>query len=334
MKNVLYIIEIDQETLTTTRANYFSFAFIDKYSFYQKEKEILFLNDSVFGIQNIRYVKSERKNDSENSVNNQNDHYEITMNLISMGINKFDHLKFSESELLDVSNRNFPEYEMQIIDEIIKYNSFAKIIYLQNNHIGVSSELENDTSLNNNINSLTKNLIINSNLIGLNLAQNNLGSIGAKLICEVIVNNKRIKWLNISSNDIGDEGAYHIGDTLRTNESLKWLELNDNKICAYGVKKIAESLIINKCLKKLEIGNNNSTDIGIISLAQMIDINNSLDWLDVSSNKITIVGVKMLFKALSENKVLKYVNLWDNNATYKEINRIDKLNLIDKEIDY
>lgn len=66
----------------------------------------------------------------------------------------------------------------------------------------------------------------------------------------------------------------------------------------------------------------------------MLKINNTLDWLDLSSNKITITGIKVFFQALSENKVIKYVNLWDNLASYNEIIRIDKLNLINKEIEY
>jgi len=332
MKNILYIIEIDQETLMNTNANYSSFTFIEKFSFYGKEKEILFLNHAVFGIESIRYIKNEIQNNSAN--NNKNDYYEITLLLMSMGINKFDHLKFSESELLNVSSHNFPEFELPIINEIIKYNSFVKVIYLQNNAIGLSSALVGNSAINKNLTVLNKNLIINSSLIGVNLAQNNLGAIGAKLLCEVIAQNKRIKWLNISSNQIGDEGACYLGLVLQTNNSLKWLELNDNKICAYGIKRIAEALIVNKCLKKLEIGNNNSTDSGVIRIAQMIDINKTIDWLDLSSNKISIIGIKVLFKSLSDNRVLKYVNLWDNNASFKEINRIDKLNLIDKEIEY
>lgn len=349
MKNILYVIEIDQETLTSTTASYSSFAFIEKFSFYEKEKEVLFLNHAVFGIENFRYVIDERENETElnkqnnkkkktninnNKNNNNNSYYEITMHLISMGINKFDHLKFSESQLLNISSHNFPKFEMPIINEIIKYNSFTKVIFLQNNAIGLSSALAGNTANNKNLSILVQNLITNTSLIGINLAQNNLGAIGAKLLSEVIALNNRLKWLNISSNQIGDEGASYLAAALQTNKSLKWLELNDNKICAFGIRKISEALIINKFLKKLEIGSNNSTDTGVVCIAQMISENNTLDWLDLSSNKISIAGIKVLFQSLSENKVLRYVNLWDNNATYKEINRIDKLNLIDKEIDY
>jgi len=344
MKNIVYIIEMDQETLTSTAAGYSSFAFIEKFSFYEKEKEVLFLNHAVFGIDNIRFIENEEKSNSElsnkkdgndnNNNNNKNNYYEITMHFISMGINKFDHFKFSETKLLDVSSDNFPKYEMPIINDIIKYNSSAKVIYLKNNAIGLSSALTGNIATNKNLNILSHNLILNTSLIGVNLSQNNLGAIGAKLLCEVIEQNNRIKWLNISSNQISDEGASYLAASLQTNNSLKWLELNDNKICAFGIKKLSEALMVNQCLKKLEIGNNNSTDSGVVRIAQMISMNNTLDWLDLCSNKISIVGIKVLFQALSENKVLKYVNLWDNDATYKEINRIDKLNLIDKEIDY
>jgi len=309
------------------------FAFIENFSFYEKEKEVIFLREAIFAVDNFRYIKEETHT-RENKIINYFNYYEITMQYVDTGIHKYDHLKYSDTEFLDVSSKNFPEYDISVISDIIKFNSFAKVIYLQNNAIGLSSSLGNNNTNNWNLATLGQSLLSNNSLIGINISQNNLGFMGAKLIYEIIINNKRIKWLNISSNQLCDEGACYIAIALEKNNSLKWLDLNNNKICYLGIEKISEALIVNKSLKKLDIGYNNFSDSGIVKFSQMIKINNFLDWLDLSGNKITIAGIKILFQSLSENKIIKYVNLWDNNVSYKEISRIDKLNLINKEIEY
>lgn len=132
MKNVLYVIEIDNDLLINSLINYSTFSFIEKFSFFENEKEILFLNKAVFGIEKIRYVKEDVNKIADKISHDLNDsnlnYYEITIHFVSIGINKFDHLKFSDSDFLNISSKNFPEYDVSTINDIIKFNSNSKVL--------------------------------------------------------------------------------------------------------------------------------------------------------------------------------------------------------------
>lgn len=314
--------------------NYSWFAFIEKYSFYQKEKEVLFLSDAVFGIEKIRIIKNERVTPEDNSY-----YYEITMHLVSFGINKNDYLKFSDSQWSDVCSNKYNEYDLNTINEILKYNTSSKVLYAKNNNIGITQNIASLGTNNNviaNMEKFSHYLRNNLNLLGLNISKNFLGPLGAKLVAEAILNSSNIKWLNISNNQIGNEGAGYLAYALEKNCILRWLDISNNKINDTGAEKISDSLLKNNNLKELDIGNNNISDAGTSKISWMIKVNKTLEWLDISYNKISITGIKALIDALTENKILSYINLWGNMASFKEINKIDKIKILflNKEIEY
>lgn len=340
IENTLFIIKVEKEIFEGLSVSNI-FAFIEDSSFYPKEKEILFLNDAVFSVEKLRFIEKEEIiniNQTKQLVVKRN-YFEVTINLVSLGINKFDHLRFSNGDYLNMSSNTlannsndmiFPLYDCITINSVIKYNTSMKVFYLKGNNLGTFKNTNSLVNFEKMCCLLEKNYF----LIGLNISNNALGNIGLKFLSKVIRNSNYIKWINLSENKISNEGIDYLLEAMNCNKSLTWLDLSENQIGDEGLEGISETLCDNKTLKHLELGCNSFCDHGILKFSCMIKINNTLEWVDLSGNKITLVGVKALFQALSFNVVLNYMNLWNILANYKDIRLIERLNLTNKEIEY
>ena len=146
IENTLFIIKIDKEIFEGLSVSNI-FAFIENSSFYPKEKEILFLNDVVFSIEKLRFIEKEeiiQINSTKQLVVKRN-YFEVSINLVSLGINKFDHLRFSNGDYLNMSSNSVgnnineqivPLYDCITINSVIRYNTSMKVFYLKGNNLG------------------------------------------------------------------------------------------------------------------------------------------------------------------------------------------------------
>ena len=108
-----------------------------------------------------------------------------------------------------------------------------------------------------NINSIadqTENIDYNINLNRLDLSGVNLGSAGAKLISDVIKQNKTIKYLNLTNTNISYVGVKDISGALKENTTLKILDLSGINI-RDRAHYIADALKENISLTHLYLSN-------------------------------------------------------------------------------
>ena len=85
----------------------------------------------------------------------------------------------------------------------------------------------------------------------LDLSQCGLGAEGAKLVAEMIRENKGLLELRIKENHIGETGTQYIAEALQENFTLERLSLNKNMIFDAGCKHIADvrfgNLVFSTC---------------------------------------------------------------------------------------
>uniref|UniRef100_T1IH37 Uncharacterized protein n=1 Tax=Strigamia maritima TaxID=126957 RepID=T1IH37_STRMM len=178
----------------------------------------------------------------------------------------------------------------------------------------------------------------------LHLAQNNLGSAGAKLIGELLYNNPtHLKRLNIANNKFQDSDATHIAYGLDGNDRLISIDLSHNE---FGVQagKIFSNQIAVTTLEQVDMSWNHFRAAGAVALATAIKVtpinhlnlawngfgeeggiligrsmlvNTALQYLDVSSNRIGVNGAIAIAKALEKNETLMTIKLAKNPITYE-----------------
>ena len=88
----------------------------------------------------------------------------------------------------------------------------------------------------------------------LNIANNELGDLGAKSLSKGITNSKTLKILDIGNNNIGPSGTTAIANALDYNTSLQQLHIFDNEVGQDGATAIAKAITNNKTLKILSLG--------------------------------------------------------------------------------
>jgi Ran GTPase-activating protein (RanGAP) involved in mRNA processing and transport len=99
------------------------------------------------------------------------------------------------------------------------------------------------------------------------LSENELGSQGAEVIAEMLLNNSTITWLDLSDSELCEAGAAAIGRALRSNVSVVELALSGNALGNGGGERIAEGLAENRTLKVLR-----SVLHGLLHLAEVLCI--------------------------------------------------------------
>ena len=134
----------------------------------------------------------------------------------------------------------------------------------------------------------------------LDLSQCGLGAEGAKLVAEMIRENKGLLELRIKENHIGETGTQYIAEALQENFTLERLSLNKNMIFDAGCKHIADVRFGN--LVFLDLRDNNITSWGCKSLASGILKNTTLHYLNIRENCWGNEGRWAIGEAISENK--------------------------------
>ena len=162
----------------------------------------------------------------------------------------------------------------------------------------------------------------NINLHNLNLCNNNISDIGAKLIAQAIEENRTLEILNISQNKLSDDGVSDISISLRNNIALQELDMSENEIVGKGAYELATLIERNKSLKVLDISCMSINDDGITEISRCLKDNNCLCKLDLSLNKITSIGAEQIAKALEDNITLQILNITGNKISDNGVSAI------------
>lgn len=104
-----------------------------------------------------------------------------------------------------------------------------------------------------------------------------------KLLSEALMFNTNLVHLNISNNNIGDKGLECILEALKVNTTLIWLDISDNEITKNSIEKLTETLKYNTSLTTLDISINSIGIEGLDILVNLFNYNNTLvnvnlDW--------------------------------------------------------
>ncbi|XP_059817785.1 ribonuclease inhibitor-like isoform X2 [Hypanus sabinus] len=147
---------------------------------------------------------------------------------------------------------------------------------------------------------LVSALSTNRSLTELDLANNELGDSGVKLVFEALRNpGCKIQKLGLRSVGLTAVGVLNLTSALSTNRSLTELDLGGNKLRDSGMKLVFEALRNPECkIQKLSLRSVGLTAPGVVYLASALSTNRSLTELDLAENELGDSGVKLVSEAL------------------------------------
>ena len=221
----------------------------------------------------------------------------------------------------------------KIIGVNVSYNYDVKNSYEDHQCVNVSNQNLNDDI----VLLITFGLYNNETVRQLDLSCSNIGDHGAVIIsdclkseavlCEVNSGLHLCK-MNLSNNKINEMGAKMIAQALKGNQQLQELNLSGNEIQDEGAKEIAEALKDNSTLQELDISDNFISDDGVIFISNCLQSNTKsrLIQLNLLKNNNTIKG---LHKILEVKEVLQkvYVSVIGMSQTSDEIHFSDNSTL-------
>ncbi|XP_069089568.1 uncharacterized protein [Pleurodeles waltl] len=137
-------------------------------------------------------------------------------------------------------------------------------------------------------------------LTELELSDNVLGDVAARLLCEALKRpGCRVQKLGIGECSLTGSCCRDLASLLSTCESLRELDLSDNELKDCGVKQLCEGLTHHGCkIRKLEIMRCSLTGSSCEFIATALLVNRSLEELDLTSNELGDSGVRHLSEGL------------------------------------
>ena len=208
------------------------------------------------------------------------------------------------NRVIDLTDCKLGLQSMIILREILMNNDieYSRLILSKNNFGDKGIEI------------LLEIIQYNSSIVELNLSSNGLTAKGGKLIFAYLLNQQSIISLDISSheginrNRICAEGVRLIENVLKTNYFIESLDLSSNSIKTEGFKYLINGLSGNIVLKYLNISNNEIDDKGMHYLKDNFK-ECKLEVLDLSSNPIGNEGCISLGKCLGSEKFSEITNV-------------------------
>ena len=159
----------------------------------------------------------------------------------------------------------------------------------------------------------------NFKLKELDLSYNCLQAAGASTVCKGMNGLTNIIKLNISENNITGEAAYDIAAILSHNKFLEELDLSCNMLGAFGIIQICFSMKDFRSLTKLNVSSIGMTDFAAGSFAAVLNNNIKLKELDLSHNNIQAEGAIEIFRNTTISNLNK-LNISHNNITNQAAN--------------
>ncbi|XP_067234040.1 leucine-rich repeat-containing protein 34 [Chanodichthys erythropterus] len=129
------------------------------------------------------------------------------------------------------------------------------------------------------------------------------------VLSKILVGNSAVKGLDLRYNCITDKGAVYVAHLIQESESLQSLDLMCNNIEADGAELIAKSLHKNKSLKSLRMTGNKIGNKGGMQLAAMLQTNSTLEEVDVSDCDLATQSVIAFAIVLKNNKGIRAINV-------------------------
>lgn len=173
--------------------------------------------------------------------------------------------------------------------------------------------------------------IIGDNPVGpckiqnLNLSNNKIAIIHAKILAEAFEHNKSIQFLDLSNNYLKVYGTHLICNSLMKNNTLKGLSLFNNIIDVDGCRALRNLLISNKNIEYLDIGFNRIRNKGLEAIAEGIKQQGEkrLTTLGIRSNFLNDDSIQKFFDDIIFSGVGKLENL------YVKFNNISQTKALD-----
>ncbi|XP_051833498.1 leucine-rich repeat-containing protein 74A [Antechinus flavipes] len=154
-----------------------------------------------------------------------------------------------------------------------------------------------------------------SSLWSIQLAGNNFKDDAAEMFRNALVSNYRIKELDLSHNSFSEKGGEQLGYMLVLNEGLQTLNLGWNQLHSRGAVAVCYSLRVNVTLKTLDLSWNGFGNEGAQVLGEVLKINSTLSYLDISSNHLNNDGANSLSNGLELNETLRILKMSHNPVT-------------------
>lgn len=155
-------------------------------------------------------------------------------------------------------------------------------------------------------------LVSSQCLLGLGLADNEIGNLGAISLSRGLQGSSTLlESLDLCTNQIDGLGAKSLATMLRTNTRLQKINLSFNVLGDEGAKDIANALTKNSSLRLLSLRRNGITNKGATSFAHNLPKMNGLKELMLSKNKIDHLGTAALLEGLRHNVELEYLHVED-----------------------
>ncbi|XP_067291563.1 leucine-rich repeat-containing protein 34 isoform X2 [Pseudorasbora parva] len=206
-----------------------------------------------------------------------------------------------------------------------------------------NDQLNGDRLTDDDVLVLSKTLVGNSAIKGLDLRYNCITDKGAVYVADLIQKNKSLKTLKMTGNKIGNKGGMTLAAMLQSNATLEEMDVtdcdldtqsvlafaivlkNNRRIRAINISRplifslqeettvhMAQMLVVNKTLRELHMGKHGMTDTGVKRLCEALKLNTSLCYLDLRCNRITRDGAKCLSEVLKQNCYLEILDLSSN----------------------
>lgn len=215
---------------------------------------------------------------------------------------------------LDISDNKLTKKETGILAKYFQASANLNYLNLSATTVPVDAVKELITAI-------TSNPYLKD--FSLNLGDNKLGAAGARVIGSLVEKMTNIVSLDLSENDLGDEGIASLAESFAYNSVIKHLNIQGNfktktKNRQHAIEQIIK-LISNDSdchLESLNIAGSKGAELknDLIPLIYELATNDKLFSIDISGNHLGYKGASALGKALQTNDKLLSL-YWDNNLT-------------------
>ncbi|XP_045210659.2 leucine-rich repeat-containing protein 74A-like [Mercenaria mercenaria] len=147
------------------------------------------------------------------------------------------------------------------------------------------------------------------------IADNDLRSEGASIICNAIIDNKMIICLDLSGNSFVENDGEHFEKLIEKTDSLRELYLGHNELMDQGVRKISQALKSNVTLQVLDLSWNHIRLKGAEAIGEALEQNNSLLTVNLAWNGLHQDGATSIARALQNNDTLTELDLTCNRLS-------------------
>uniref|UniRef100_A0A7N4PUE8 Leucine rich repeat containing 74A n=1 Tax=Sarcophilus harrisii TaxID=9305 RepID=A0A7N4PUE8_SARHA len=197
--------------------------------------------------------------------------------------------------------------------QMLHENYYIQELNVSHNHLGSGgAKIITDFLLENT-----------SSLWSIQLAGNNFKDDTAEMFRNALVSNYRIKELDLSHNSFSEKGGEQLGYMLVLNEGLQTLNLGWNQLHSRGAVAVCYSLRVNVTLKTLDLSWNGFGNEGAQVLGEVLKINSTLSYLDISSNHLNNDGANSLSNGLELNETLRILkNVLVTEGFVKQLNGV------------